>query len=125
MNEAFDYIDIQEDFMIYEQPSGCGLNRFTKDGIINILKPIYASIEILFSINRIIVGKKDKDGQIKYGVVESNKGNNCIVIIYDSVTYDQDNDRFCCTLGDETFYFDLDGFPIENQVSLNLNPKNS
>ncbi len=123
----FTYIDIKEDFMIYEQPSGCGLNRLTKDGLVSILKPIYESIEILFDINRIIVGKKDKDGNMKYGVVEANKGNNCIDIIYDSVTYDKD--KFCCTLGDETFYFDLDGFAdgfaIDNHVALNLNLNNS
>ena len=122
---VFNYIEIFEDFMIYEQASGCGLNRLTNDGVVSILEPIYESVQILNDINRIIVEKKDKDGKIKYGVVESNKGNNCIDIIYDSVTFDRDNNRFCCTLGDKTLYFDIDGFAIENQVSLNLNPKNS
>ncbi|MCH5167742.1 MAG: hypothetical protein J1F35_07660 [Erysipelotrichales bacterium] len=106
----FTYIDIIDEFMMYEQESGCGLNRLTKDGLVKILEPIYASVEILLTINRAIVSIKDENGNIKYGVKETNKGNNCIDVIYDSVTFD--NEKFVCTLGTQTLYFDLDGFAI-------------
>lgn len=123
ISEQYSYIELLEDFMIYEQESGCGLNKLTKDGIVNILKPIYFSIEILFDINRVIVSQKDEEGKIKYGVFESNQGNRCLDVIYDSVSYE--NGRFTCTLGDETFYFDVDGYEVEKPVALNLSSKDS
>lgn len=116
LDGEFTYLEIIDDFMIFEQESGCGLNRLTSSGLVNILKPIYESIEILLTINRAIVALKDEDGKIKYGVKETNKGNNCIDVIYDSVTCD--DEKFICTLNDQTFYFDLDGFAISSPAIL-------
>lgn len=115
LDGVYTYLDVIDDFMIYEQESGRGLNRITKDGVVNILKPIYVSIELLLAVNRAIVGMKDENGNIKYGVKETNKGNNCVDAIYDDVILD--DDKFVCTLGNETYYFDLDGFGISSPVA--------
>lgn len=81
-----------------------------------ILKGNFQVEDIVLNGKRIIFSTiNSEDGQKKYGVIESQKGNNCIECNYNHIQYDSDNQVFICTSDDEQLVCDIDGFINENQ----------
>lgn len=113
------YTEILEDGLITKLSHIDTRNKMKET---EILKGNFQVENIVLNGKRIIFSTiNSKDGQKKYGVIESQEGNICIDCAYNNIQYDSNNQVFICSFDDEKLIFDIDGFVNENQNIESIN----